>query len=155
MKTRMMFLATTAALVMGGMTSSAMAASNDNSKTMSCEMSFTLSGWSAAYKTANGKGTVTCGDKSVPVTIDAKGGGLTVGKFKINDGHGKFTNVANMNQIFGDYGMADAHAGATKSVRGAVMTKGDVTLALSGTGDGWDIGVGFGKFTIQKAGTSM
>lgn len=154
MKMKMMCLATAAALAMGGVATPALAANSDNGKSMDCEMSFTLSGWSAAYKTAQGNGTVTCGDKSVPVRIDAKGGGLTVGAYKVNDGQGKFTNVSSMNQIFGDYGMADAHIGAAKSVRGAVMTKGDVTLALSGTGDGWDIGVGFGKFTIKKAGAS-
>jgi hypothetical protein len=29
------------------------------------------------------------------------------------------------------------------------MTKGEVSLAISGTGEGWDLGVAFGKFTIE------
>ena len=29
------------------------------------------------------------------------------------------------------------------------MTKGEVSLALSGTGRGWDLGIAFGKLTIQ------
>lgn len=153
MRTKMLCIATASALCLGAVSTGAMAADNsmDNDNAMSCSMSFTLSGWSAAYKTAHGKGTVKCGDETMPVTIDAKGGGLTLGSYKINDGQGEFTNVTSMNQVLGDYAMADAHAGAAKSARGAVMTKGDVTLALSGTGDGWDIGIGFGKFTIKSA----
>jgi len=30
-----------------------------------------------------------------------------------------------------------------------VMTKGNVSLALSGTGKGWDLGVAFGAFIIE------
>ena len=30
------------------------------------------------------------------------------------------------------------------------MTKGEVSLALSGTGRGWDLGVALGKFKITR-----
>jgi hypothetical protein len=30
------------------------------------------------------------------------------------------------------------------------MTKGEVSLALSGTGEGWDLGIAFGKFKISR-----
>jgi hypothetical protein len=30
------------------------------------------------------------------------------------------------------------------------MTKGNVSLALSGTGKGWNLGVDFGKFTVSR-----
>lgn len=117
---------------------------------MICTMDFTLSGWSAVYKTANGSGELTCGGKTVPVKLSAKGGGLTVGKYKITNGQATFSNVNHMQEVFGDYAMASAHAGAVKSARTAVMSKGSVTMALTGTGNGWDIGVGFGRFTIQR-----
>lgn len=121
-------------------------------KTLDCEMSFVLDGWSAAYMTAQGNGTVKCSNgKSMPVTLDAKGGGISAGAFKINDGHAKFTDVASIDDVLGDYGMAKAHAGVAKTAQGAVMTNGDVTATLGGTGDGWDLGVGFGRFTIKKA----
>jgi hypothetical protein len=29
------------------------------------------------------------------------------------------------------------------------MTKGDISLALAGTGEGFDIGIGFGKFVLE------
>ncbi len=55
-----------------------------------CEMRFTLSGWSAIYKTASGRGTITCDNgQKANVSLDAKGGGLTAGKYKIRDGYGK------------------------------------------------------------------
>ncbi len=119
---------------------------------MNCSMDFTLSGWSAAYKTASGSGHLTCGGKTVPVKLSAKGGGLTVGKYKITNGQATFSNVNSMQEVFGDYAMASAHAGVVKSARTAVMSKGSVTMAMTGTGNGWDIGVGFGRFTIKPAG---
>jgi hypothetical protein len=30
-----------------------------------------------------------------------------------------------------------------------VVTKGDISLALSGKGEGWDLGVAFGNFIIS------
>ena len=45
---------------------------------------------------------------------------------------------------------ADAHAGAVKSAHGQVVIKEEVTLALSGTGRGWDLGVALGNFVISR-----
>ncbi len=116
-----------------------------------CELSFNLSGWSVFYKTASGTGTITCDNgSSIPVKISAKGGGLTVGKSKITGGRGKFTGAYSLNDLFGTYGGAEAHAGAVKSSNAQVVTKGDISLALAGTGKGWDLGVGFGNFVIER-----
>jgi hypothetical protein len=119
-----------------------------------CSMTFDLSGWSAFYKTASGDGTVTCDNgQTAKVAIKATGGGLTVGKSKITDGHGKFSPVAGIDDLYGDYGMAEAHAGAGRSASAQVMTKGTVSLELTGKGQGIDVGFAFGKFTIASAGT--
>lgn len=116
-----------------------------------CELHFNLSGWSMFYKTASGNGTITCDNGvSIPVKITAKGGGLTVGKSKIVGGTGKFTGAYSVNDLFGTYGGAEVHAGAVKSSNAQVVTKGDVSLALAGTGKGWDLGVGFGNFVIER-----
>ncbi|HEY9255239.1 MAG TPA: hypothetical protein VIP30_11955 [Stenotrophomonas sp.] len=118
---------------------------------LECNLRFNLSGWSVFYKTAKGTGTITCSNgASIPVTISAKGGGLTVGKSKIVDGKGSFTGAYSVNDLFGTYGGAEAHAGAVKSSNAQVVTKGDISLALAGTGEGWDIGVGFGNFVIKR-----
>ncbi|MEO6195046.1 MAG: hypothetical protein ABIS20_18680 [Thermoanaerobaculia bacterium] len=116
-----------------------------------CEMRFTLSGWSAIYKTASGQGTITCdnGEKA-KVSLNGKGGGLTAGKYKIRDGYGKFSEVGNIEELFGSYAQATAEAGAVKSSTANVLTKGDVSLALAGSGSGVNLGVSFGKFTISK-----
>src|SRR5262245_25352842 len=77
-----------------------------------CQMDFNLSGWSAFYKTASGSGTVTCDNgQKATVTVRTKGGGLTVGKSKVA-GHGKFSEVSSINDVFGSYAAAEAHAGA-------------------------------------------
>ncbi len=117
-----------------------------------CKLQFNLSGWSLFYKTASGAGTISCNNgQSMPVTISAKGGGLTFGKSSIENGVGAFSGVIDIEQTLGSYASAEAHAGAVKSSKAMVVTKGEVSLALSGTGKGWDVGVGFGKFTIARA----
>lgn len=117
-----------------------------------CEMSFNLSGWSAFYKRMNGQGTVRCDNgQSMRVTLSARGGGLTFGKSSIENGRGEFSGVRDISEVLGSYASAEAHAGAVKSTRAQVVTKGEVSLALSGTGRGWDLGVAFGSFTIERA----
>jgi hypothetical protein len=116
-----------------------------------CTMRFDLKGWSAFYKTASGSGTVTCDNgQSANVIIRAKGGGLTVGKSRISDGHGKFSEVTDIGEIYGGYGSAEAHAGMVRSTTAQVMTKGPVSLELTGKGEGVDLGIAFGKFTTAR-----
>jgi len=52
--------------------------------------------------------------------------------------------------LFGSYATADASAGAVRSSTAQVLTKGNVSLAISGTGRGWDLGISFGAFRITK-----
>lgn len=116
-----------------------------------CELRFNLEGWSAFYKTANGTGTVTCDNgQRMAVRIRSKGGGITFGKTKIENGKGEFSGVANISEVLGTYVSAEAHAGASEAARADVMTKGDVSLALAGRGEGWNLGVAFGKFVIER-----
>ncbi len=119
---------------------------------LDCEMKFSLTGWSAIYKHAEGTGVVTCENgQSMRVVISAKGGGLTVGKTHIDNGTGKFTDVHKMSDILGTYAQGDASAALGKAGTAQVMTKGTVSLALAGAGEGVNLGVSFGGFTISKA----
>ena len=116
-----------------------------------CKMTFSLKGWSMFYKTASGSGTIRCDNgQKAAVKISAKGGGLTAGKTEIKDGIGKFSEVANMKELFGTYVLSSATAGAGNAASAMAMTKGDVHLALSGKGSGHELGVAFGKFTIER-----
>ncbi len=120
-------------------------------KPMNCTLGFEMSGWSAFYKTSSGTGTVSCTDgKRLAVKISSKGGGFTFGKSRIADGRGEFTGLRDIEDVLGTYVTAEAHAGAVRSTKAQVMTKGDVSLALAGKGEGWDVGVAFGKFTISR-----
>jgi major membrane immunogen (membrane-anchored lipoprotein) len=120
-------------------------------KTTKCEMKYTLEGWSAFYKVAHGQGKITCDNgQSADVTLEAKGGGLTAGKYKVRDGLGKFSEVADIAELMGTYAASAAEAGAVKSTTAGAMTKGEVSLALAGKGTGFNLGVSFGKFTIAK-----
>lgn len=146
MKRKALWMALTLAPLAAAGVSGAQAA-----QTMKCTMKFTLSGWSAIYQTADGNGTVKCANgQSMKVHISAKGGGLTVGKYELDDGVGHFSGVSNIDDVLGGYATANAHVGVVGSSHAAAMTKGNVSLALTGTGKGWDIGAGFEGFTISK-----
>lgn len=119
---------------------------------LDCTMKFNLTTWSAIYKHAEGSGVVSCENgQSMRVKISAKGGGLTVGKSHIDDGKGEFTDVHKMSDILGTYAQGEASAAAGKSATAQVLTKGNVSLALAGTGEGVSLGISFGGFTISKA----
>lgn len=116
-----------------------------------CRLKFNLSSWSVFYKRAKGDGTITCDNgQSADVKISAHGGGVTFGKSEIVDGHGTFSKVHDISDLFGGYAESEAHAGASKSADARAMWNGDVGLSLSGTGKGWDLGFNFGKFKISR-----
>jgi hypothetical protein len=119
--------------------------------TVKCDMTFTLSGWSLIYKHAEGQGVVSCSNgQHANVKITIVGGGLTAGKYHIDDGKGEISNVHSIADVYGDYAQAGAEAGVVKSAQAQVMTKGPVSLAITGTGQGVNLGISAGKFTISK-----
>ncbi|MCR6701638.1 MAG: hypothetical protein NVV68_11010 [Dokdonella sp.] len=135
-----------AALMIGAMSTSPARAAD-----LDCKLRFTLSGWSALVKHAEGTGTVTCENgQSMRVKIEAKGGGLTVGKYRIDDGRGTFSDVRTINDVLGTYAEGEAQAGAVKSGSAQVLTKGTVSLALAGTGEGVGLGISVGAFTLSR-----
>lgn len=124
----------------------------DERADLGCKLEFSLSGWSAIYSQAEGKGVVTCKDGSaLPVLISIKGGGLTAGRTEVDHGTGKFTHVRTINEVLGRYAQGEVHAGAVKSETAQLLTKGTVSLALAGSGRGIDLGVDVGEFTLKPA----
>jgi len=124
----------------------------DHSADLDCKLKFSLSTWSAIYKHSEGHGVVTCENgKSMRVDIVAKGAGLTVGKSQIDGGTGRFSDVHSMPEVLGSYAEAEAHAGVVKSGAAQVLTKGNVSLALAGSGQGVDLGIDVGEFTLTRA----
>jgi hypothetical protein len=120
---------------------------------LDCKLKFSLTGWSLIYKHAEGHGTVRCENgQAMDVKIEAKGGGLTVGKSHIDNGTGRFTDVHKIEDVLGTYAQGDASAGAIKSGTAQVLSKGTVSLALAGAGEGVELGISVGGFTISRAG---
>lgn len=118
---------------------------------LECTMRFSLSGWSVIYKHTSGKGVVTCKNgQTMKVKIETHGGGLTAGKSRIDDGIGNFSDINKISDVLGTYAQADASAGAVKSGTAQVLTKGEVSLALSGAGQGIDLGISVGGMTISE-----
>ena len=119
-------------------------------ETTTCRMNFELKGWSAGIQSAHGMGTVTCDNgQTADVKITARGAGLSAGKYKLRDGHGKFTNVSDISEVFGTYGGTNVGAGLGKDAGALAMTKGEVSLALEGKGTGVELGVGLEKLTLS------
>ncbi|HTX24114.1 MAG TPA: hypothetical protein VMD03_05615 [Steroidobacteraceae bacterium] len=117
---------------------------------LKCTMTFTMKGWSLFYQTAEGHGTVHCSDgQSMNVKLVAKGGGITAGKY-VETGRGDFSKVSSMDELLGSYVKAQAEAGAVNSAQAQAMTKGEVSLALSAKGQGWELGIAFGELKIER-----
>jgi hypothetical protein len=114
-----------------------------------CHLTFSMSGWSAIYQHAEGRGKLSCsnGQRSA-VKISVHGGGLTAGKFHVT-GHGDITHVYDIKEVYGSYAQAGASAGAGSSGTAQVLTKGDASMALSGSGEGIDLGVAVDDFKIE------
>jgi hypothetical protein len=128
------------------------AAAQQKSSGVSCEMTFTMKGWSAFVTKAEGTGTVTCdNDQRADVILAVTGGGLTFGRTSIEEGKGVFSDVTDMSEIFGSYAQAEASAGAVESVSAQALTKGSVSLAITTKGSGWSLGVSGARFSIQRA----
>lgn len=95
---------------------------------------------------------MTCKDgASIPVAINANGVGVTAGKWKITGGKGKFTHVAKIDDVLGSYLAVSGDVGVAKAGAAKVLTKGKVSLALAGKGEGFDIGIAISDFKISKA----
>lgn len=116
-----------------------------------CDLTFSVSGWSVIYKHASGSGTVVCSNgQRAKVKIELNGGGITAGKYRIDNGKGDITHVRSIDDVFGSYAQAGAEAGVGKSGEAQVLTKGTTSLALHGSGEGINLGVSVGAFTITK-----
>lgn len=116
-----------------------------------CSLSFSSKAWSALYSSAVGEGTVTCADGApLQVSIAAKGVGITAGKWRITKGAGKFTRVARIEDVLGSYLALSGDLGVAKAGTAQVLTKGDVSLALAGKGDGFDVGIAISEFRISR-----
>ena len=115
-----------------------------------CRMTYDLSGWAVIYKTSKGTGRITCDNgQAANVRISTHGGGATVGTSTVVGGRGVFSGAGDIEELYGTYVEATAHAGAGASSDARAMTKGNVSLSLAGTGQGFNVGVAFGGFTIE------
>jgi hypothetical protein len=125
---------------------SAQAADGD----LHCTLTYQTKTWSIIYKSATGFGTIHCSNgQSLRVKLSATGGGLTAGKSE-ESGHGEFSPVGHIDDLLGSYAATQAHAGAVNSVQAQVVTKGEVSLALTGKGHGWSLGVDLSEFKIER-----
>lgn len=114
-----------------------------------CDLTYSLAGWSAIYQHAEGRGDITCDNgQKAAVTINMHGGGLTAGKFRVS-GKGEISNVYSIKEVYGSYAQAGASAGVVRSGEVQVLTKGTTSIALSGTGEGINLGVAVDKFDIE------
>ena len=120
---------------------------------IACTMTYHLKGWSFAYKQYDGSGDVSCSNgQRARVILESKSLGFSIGASEI-DGTGQFTELKDIKEIFGTFASLEGHAGVAKSAAGQVLTRGVVSLALSGEGRGIDIGVTLGGMKISPMGS--
>jgi len=140
-----------ATVLAGALSLGALAPAQARDADIDCKLHYSLTGWSVIYKHTTGTGTVTCNNgESIPVHVSAKAVGLTAGKWHIDHGVGRFTDVHNISEVLGRYVQASANAGVVKSGEAQVLSKGAVQLALAGGGEGINLGVDVGAFRITR-----
>jgi hypothetical protein len=140
------------ALLACALGSSAMTPARAAGADLECKLTYSLSGWSLIYKHTTGTGVVSCSNgESMPVRVTAKALGLTAGKWHIDNGKGTFSDVHNIHDVLGGYAQASANVGLAKSGEAQVLSKGEVSLALAGAGEGINLGVDIGQFKIEPA----
>lgn len=123
---------------------------NAGGRDIDCKLDYKLTSWSLVYKHATGRGMVRCDNgQTLPVRITAQGLGLTAGKWKIDNGKGRFSDVHDIREVYGNYAQASASAGVVKSAETQLLSKGNVSLALAGGGEGINLGVELGAFHIK------
>lgn len=119
---------------------------------INCRMDYHLTGWSLVYKHTTGTGVVTCDNgATMNVKLSARAVGATVGKWKIDNGVGRFSDVHAIREVLGNYAQANANAAVVKAAEAQVLTKGNVSLALAGAGEGIALGVDIGTLHIDPA----
>ncbi len=129
----------------------ALASHAAHARELSCTLTYNMSGGGAFYKRSSGDGVVKCDNgKTLAIAIESKGGGLTFGKSTITNGTGKFAGVHDIRDIIGGYATAEANAGGSSASKAQVVTKGSISLALTGKGTGRTLGVSFGSFIISE-----
>jgi hypothetical protein len=89
-------------------------------------------------------------------SVQACAQGCTLNSLRIAGGQGTLDvagvlTVHSINDVLGTYAQGDASAGAVKSGTAQILTKGTVSLALAGEGEGVELGLSVGGFTITKA----
>jgi hypothetical protein len=119
---------------------------------INCRMDYHLTGWSLVYKHTTGTGVVQCDNgATMNVKLSARAVGATVGKWHVDNGVGRFSDVHDIKEVLGNYAQANANAAVGKAGEAQVLTKGTVSLALAGAGEGIAIGVDVGTLHIDPA----
>lgn len=122
----------------------------ESQKFSSCTMTYHMKGFSLGYKQYDGFGEVACRNgQKAQVVLSSKSIGFTIGSSEI-EGEGRFTEVKDVNEIFGNYVSLGNHFGFLKSIDRQILTKGEVSLALIGKGRGFDIGFTIGDLSIAQ-----
>lgn len=116
-----------------------------------CQLDYALESWAVFYKETRGSGEVRCSNgQRASVRLRARGGGLALGVSEIAGGRGRFSRVRDIAEVFGVYARAGVGAAAGSAAASLVSTKGDVSLAMSGTGRGVELGIAFGSLEIAR-----
>lgn len=117
---------------------------------LECRLSFTVRQWSPQQAAATGAGMVTCTNGSAMlVIVSARGPGIAAGRWDITDGRGTFAHVARIEDIPGSYAAIEGDIGVSAAGTVQALTKGGVSLRLSGKGRGFSAGIAIRDFSIS------
>jgi hypothetical protein len=116
-----------------------------------CNLRFTAGQWSPQQAAVTGAGMLTCTNGSaMPVMVGASGPGIAAGRWSITDGRGAFGRVARIEDILGSYAAIEGDIGVSAAGTVQALTKGKLSLRLSGKGQGFSAGIAIRDFSISR-----
>ena len=123
----------------------------DEEAGLDCTLDFSMKGWAVFVSRGSGEGTIHCSDgQSAAVTLSSRGVGLQAGTADLENGHGEFTPVASLEELYGRYLASTRGASAGEGAAVGALVKGEVALGLYSAGEGIGLSsIGLNEVTIS------
>ena len=118
-----------------------------------CELSFASTNWWPLYRGFTGEGTVRCRDgQSMRVHVVGQGHELSVDRWKIAHGSGRYSQVTRMEDTLGHFVRTRDGSRLVKDAGAAVPEDARPHLALAGRGNGFEVDDAIEDLRIERAG---
>ena len=117
-----------------------------------CELTFASTNWWPLYRGFSGEGTIRCHDgQSLRVHVIGQGRTLSIDRWKIAHGTGRYSQLARMDDALGHFVRTRDGSRLVKDGRATVPEDARPHLALAGRGNGFEADDAIEDLRIERA----